>query len=504
MTQHLTFEDFGLHQDIMQVLKEIGFTQPSPIQQQVIPQILSGKDLIGQAQTGTGKTAAFGLPALHLIQQTPGVQLLVMTPTRELATQVSDEIYRLGRNVGVKTVTICGGKSSKNQIDALKRGAQVVVATPGRLLDLLQSQQLPGFQPAIVVLDEADEMLDMGFLEDIEQIFTYLPKKRQTLLFSATMPAPIQQLAKSILHHPLFISATKNETTNQNIEQHYYMIREEERDQAIVRLIDSENPAKAVIFCSTKKEVDRLSQLLVEAGHLVRGLHGDMEQPQREAVIRGFRSEHVRLLVATDVAARGLNVSEISHVFNYHLPFDPASYVHRIGRTGRAGNKGIAVTLVTMRDWRYFQRYEKVLGTKIIRKEMPTLSEVKVIKRRQLAEKILEQAPHEEAHQVLQLLQAQDEATVVSKLISYLLAQQMVMGPDRIGVEPRQPRNESFGKEREGNREGRGRDSRKPKFTSFGSRDKEGKPSKFGKPRTGFRNGFKPKSHGEKAGLKRA
>ena len=438
MTQKNCFESFGFNEGIMRALTEAGFTTPSPIQQEVMPLILKGKDLVGQAQTGTGKTAAFALPALNKILQNPGEHLLVLTPTRELAKQVSDEIYRFGQFCHIRTTIICGGKSSKHQIDSLKKGVQAVVATPGRLLDLLQSNQLPDFKPSIVILDEADEMLDMGFLDDIKQIFRFLPKERQTLLFSATMPAPIQQLAKEILNQPLFVSVTPKETTNQDIEQFYYMVREEERDFAVIRLIDSEDPVKAVIFCRTKKDVDRLSHVLNTCGHQARGLHGDMEQNQREEVIRNFRSEHVRILVATDVAARGLNVNEISHVFNYQLPFDPASYVHRIGRTGRAGKKGVACTLVTLREWRDFQRYEKILGTRIQREEIPTLEEVKKIKHRQLAKVLLEQNLDANAEDLLQMMKDVDIKTIASKIISYLLAQQAIVGPDRLGVEPRQ------------------------------------------------------------------
>jgi ATP-dependent RNA helicase DeaD len=438
MTQQtLTFESFGLAEGIIQALQEADFKIPSPIQQEVIPHILAGRDLIGQAQTGTGKTGAFGLPALHLLQQSPGAQMLVMTPTRELAKQVSDELYRFSRHLGIKTATICGGKAFKGQIESLQNGVQVLVATPGRLLDLLQSHELPNFRPTIVVLDEADEMLDMGFLEDIKQIFDFLPKKRQTLLFSATMPIAIKHLAEKILHHPLFISATRKETVNQDIEQFYYMIREEDRDYALIRLIDNEDPEKAIIFCRTKKDVDRLTHFLVTAGYVARGLHGDMEQPQREEVIRNFRTEHLRFLVATDVAARGLNVANISHVFNYHLPFDPNNYLHRIGRTGRAGNKGVASTFLTSREWRDFQRFEKVLGTRIHQREIPTLKEVKNTKRRQLAQQIMTQSIHEETDHLLQLMQEADPATVASKLISLLLSQQVVMGPERIGIERR-------------------------------------------------------------------
>jgi ATP-dependent RNA helicase DeaD len=436
-TQEITFETFGLKEPILQALQEAGFKIPTPIQKMAIPLVLSGQDIVGQAHTGTGKTAAFGLPALHLISEQPNAQLLVLTPTRELASQVSDEIYRLGRHLGIRTATICGGKSFKNQIDAAKRGTQVIVATPGRLLDLFESGSLSDFQPTIIVLDEADEMLDMGFLEAIQKIFTFLPKQRQTLLFSATMPAPIQRLASSILKKPQFISVTQKETTNKDIEQVYYVIREDERDDAIVRLLDTDQPNKSIIFCRTKKDVDRLSSVLVACGYQARGLHGDMEQPQREEVIRQFRSDLVRVLVATDVAARGLSVSDVSHVFNYHLPFDPASYVHRIGRTGRAGNKGMASTFVTLREWRDFQRYEKFIGTSIARAFVPSLEEARKSKRERLVGSVLAQPLHKEAELILQLITDLDHQTLASKFISFVLHQQSVRGPEFIGVDPK-------------------------------------------------------------------
>lgn len=445
----LNFDSFGLHAAILQALEEANFKVPSAIQQEVIPHILSGRDLVGQAQTGTGKTGAFGLPSLHLLQENPDAQMLVLTPTRELAKQVSDELYRFGRHVGIKTAVICGGKSSKSQIESLQRGVRVLVATPGRLLDLLGSKQLPEFQPSIVVLDEADEMLDMGFLEDITNIFKYLPEKRQTLLFSATMPMPIQKLAEKILHHPLFVSTKQKEKINQDIEQCYYMIHEDERDHAVIRLIDYENPEKAIIFCRTKKDVDRLTQTLLDSGYPARGLHGDMEQPQREEVIRNFRSEHLRILVATDVAARGLNVSNVSHVFNYHLPFDPNNYIHRIGRTGRAGNKGTASTFLTRRDWRDFQRFEKVLGTKIQQRDIPNLDQVKVAKRRHLIDKILSQGIHEETEHLLKLMKDVDLTTIASKLISMLVGQQLIQGPHQIGLERREERRDERSRSRQ-------------------------------------------------------
>jgi len=431
-----TFESFGLKEQILKGITEAGFKVPSPIQQKVIPLILTGVDLIGQAHTGTGKTAAFGLPALSMMQKNKGVELLVITPTRELATQVSDELFRLGSFAGIKTATIYGGKSFSGQLESIRRGAQVVVATPGRLLDMLQSGRLANFRPSIVVLDEADEMLDMGFLEDIQAIFTFLPKNRQTLLFSATMPMPIQRLAKDILKDPEFISVTQRETSNKDIKQHYYVIEDYERDDAVVRLIDASDPEKSVIFCRTRKEVDRVGTVLVSRGYLARGLHGEMEQNQREEVIGLFRAGKINILVATDVAARGLNVVDISHVYNYHIPFDSESYVHRIGRTARAGRKGVAVTLVTPLEFKELQRITKSVGTAIEQSFIPTLSDVKKVQCGKLVEEIRRQPLCEEAGLILAALEEEmDLAQINFKLISMILSRQPLVGPDKIGID---------------------------------------------------------------------
>ncbi len=362
---NVRFSDFGFKRPIMRAIERMGFQVPSPIQEKVIPLILEGKDVVGQAHTGTGKTAAFGLPALNNIEWRSGVQLLVITPTRELATQVSDELFQLGRFAGIRTVSVYGGQSYRRQLGLIAKGAQVVVATPGRLLDLLSSGKLEDFNPAIVVLDEADEMLDMGFLDDIKEIFSYLPQQRQTLLFSATMPEPIKELAKHILFQPEFVSVTKKETTNKDIRQLYYVIEEKDRDEAIVRLLEKEEPTKAIVFCRMKREVDRVAEMLQAQGLNARGLHGDMEMRERMEVIKGFRGDDIDILIATDVAARGLNIENVSHVFNYHIPFDPESYVHRIGRTGRAGKKGTAITLVTPLEFKELERIRQKVGAKM-------------------------------------------------------------------------------------------------------------------------------------------
>lgn len=434
--QENAFSTLGLKEGLLKTLQKEGFTTPTPIQKEVIPLVLKGKDIIGQAQTGTGKTAAFGLPALHLLSNTSNSQLLVLTPTRELAKQIHDELYRFGKAFSFRAMTICGGKAFRAQIDSLRNGTEIIVATPGRLLDLLESKDLQSFAPSIVVLDEADEMLDMGFLPEIEKIFKFLPKERQTLLFSATMRPSIQDLAHQILQKPVLVNVSRKDKINEDIEQAYYMIREEERDEALFRLLDTQKPVKSIIFCRTKKEVDRLTSLLLSQKYLARGLHGDMEQPQREEVIRHFTSEEIDVLVATDVAARGLSIRNVSHVFNYHLPFDSESYVHRIGRTGRAGNKGIALTFVTPREFPSFQRYQKIMGAFVKRKTIPTLEELKRLKQRELLQKIHQQPLQKESEEFLKMLEKEVEnSQIIKKLLSFILEQQRFDGPETIGFD---------------------------------------------------------------------
>lgn len=432
-----TFEDFDLSDEIKSGIQAAGFKIPSPIQAQAIPVVLEGHDIVAQAHTGTGKTAAFGLPTMSKMDMKSGVALLVIAPTRELATQVSDELYRLGSKANIRTVTVYGGMSSGRQVDLISRGAQVVVATPGRLLDLLKSGRLRNFNPAHVVLDEADEMLDMGFLDDIQEIFTYLPEDRQTLLFSATMPEAIKRLAKRILKEPKFITITQSETTNKDIDQQYYVIEEYERDDATVRLIDSQDAKKTIIFCRMKKEVDRLATTLISHGYLAKGLHGDMEQNQREEVIKSFRAGKIDILIATDVAARGLDVSDVTHVFNYHIPFDAESYVHRIGRTGRAGKKGVAITLVTPMEFRELQRIKKSVSTEIELHHIPTLGDVKKANVSKLVDTIKKQSLNDAAGEVLKILEEEmDISQIAFKLISLAIEKQKLAGPERIGIDP--------------------------------------------------------------------
>ncbi len=431
------FDTFGLKREILQSIGYAGFKVASPIQAKAIPVILQGRDVVGQAHTGTGKTAAFGLPAMNNMHLKGGVELLVITPTRELANQVSDELFQYGKKLGIRTVTVYGGSSYGRQIGLIERGAQVVIATPGRLMDILSRDMLPNFAPTTVVLDEADEMLDMGFLDDINEIFTYLPQERQTLLFSATMPDPIKQLAKRILVNPEFISITKGETTNSDIAQQYYVIDENERDDAIIRLLDSEETDKVIVFCRTKKEVDRLSNVLSSVGYNAKGLHGDMEQRQRETIIKGFKEASIDVLIATDVAARGIHVNDISHVINYHIPFDPESYVHRIGRTGRAGKKGVAITLLTPMEFKELQRIKAKVGTKMEHAYIPSKGDVKQAGLNKLIDEIAKQHVFDEAHTVLDALSEEyDQAQIIYKLTSLLMERTAVKGPNEIGIAP--------------------------------------------------------------------
>ncbi len=429
----MKFTDFKLKDTIQAAITDAGFTEPSPVQKDAIPLILDGHDMIAQAQTGTGKTAAFGLPIMSMMKADGSVEGLVIVPTRELAMQVSDELYRFGEKSGLKTATVYGGTAYGKQIDRIKQ-ASIVVATPGRLQDLHMSGKIK-MNPQFVVLDEADEMLDMGFLDEIKNIFTFLPKERQTLMFSATMPAAIRKLAEQILKDPKTVSITKAESTNTSITQLYYVVQEKERDDALVRLIDYKNPNKCIIFCRMKKEVDRLVAHLTAQGFKVSGLHGDMEQKQREVTIRAFKQGGIDIFVATDVAARGLDVNDVTHVFNYHIPFDSESYVHRIGRTGRGGKTGEAITLVSPNELRTIKRIEKDVGTKMTTQVIPTRMEVQNNRADALIAKISETKVTENAINLVKTLQHDLDIVTIAHLLASLVQEEtFVKGKDNIGL----------------------------------------------------------------------
>ncbi|HER1886264.1 TPA: DEAD/DEAH box helicase [Streptococcus pyogenes] len=357
----MKFTEFNLSQDIQSAVVTAGFEKASPIQEMTIPLALEGKDVIGQAQTGTGKTAAFGLPTLNKIRTNENIiQALVIAPTRELAVQSQEELFRFGREKGVKVRSVYGGSSIEKQIKALKSGAHIVVGTPGRLLDLIKRKALILDHVGTLILDEADEMLNMGFLEDIEAIISRVPADRQTLLFSATMPAPIKQIGVKFMKDPEHVQIKNKELTNVNVEQYYVRVKEQEKFDTMTRLMDVNQPELSIVFGRTKRRVDEITRGLKLRGFRAEGIHGDLDQNKRLRVIRDFKNDQIDILVATDVAARGLDISGVTHVYNYDITQDPESYVHRIGRTGRAGKSGESITFVSPNEMGYLSMIENL------------------------------------------------------------------------------------------------------------------------------------------------
>ncbi len=371
-----SFESFGLNRRVLQAIHDMGFEEPSPIQAACIPVVLEGRDVIGQAQTGTGKTAAFGIPLVERVSTEPRVQAIVLTPTRELAIQVAGEIRKIAKYKRVRSVPIYGGQSIVHQIRALKQGVQIVIGTPGRVLDHIHRGTLSLSDVRMVVLDEADEMLDMGFIDDIEAILRETPSDRQTMLFSATFPNEVKRLALRYMRDPQHITVNRGEVTVPQIDQVCYKVLERNKLDSLCRIVDSEDIQLGIIFCRTKRGVDDLVEALLARGYLADGLHGDLSQAQRDRVMRKFRKNEIELLVATDVAARGLDVDDVTHVINYDVPQDPESYVHRIGRTGRAGKRGLAITLVTPREYKLLKQIEREIKQKITVREVPSLEDV--------------------------------------------------------------------------------------------------------------------------------
>lgn len=357
----MKFKELQLSADLLAEIETAGFVEASPIQEKTIPLALEGKDVIGQAQTGTGKTAAFGLPTLEKIRpEEATIQALVIAPTRELAVQSQEELFRFGRSKGVKVRSVYGGSSIEKQIKALKSGAHIVVGTPGRLLDLIKRKALRLQYVETLILDEADEMLNMGFLEDIEAIISRVPKERQTLLFSATMPDSIKRIGVQFMNQPEHVQIEAKELTTELVDQYYIRVKEQEKFDTMTRLMDVEQPELSIVFGRTKRRVDELTRGLKIRGFRVEGIHGDLDQGKRLRVLRDFKAGNLDILVATDVAARGLDISGVTHVYNYDIPQDPESYVHRIGRTGRAGKTGQSITFVSPNEMGYLKIIEEL------------------------------------------------------------------------------------------------------------------------------------------------
>ncbi len=383
------FTDLNLRPELMQAIAALGYSEPTPIQASLIPVMLTGADVIGQAQTGTGKTAAFALPILNNLE--PGkrhVQALVLCPTRELALQVAGAISDFGKVMNVRVLAVYGGQPYGPQISRLNHGVDVVVGTPGRLIDLLERSALNISQVRTVVLDEADEMLSMGFVEDIETILADTPQDRQTALFSATLPAPIRRLADRYMHTPQSILIQRAQVTLEAIEQRYYLVNQADKLAALTRLFEIEPVTSALIFVRTRLGTGELSNAISQRGFPAESLNGDLSQEARERTLNRFRRNQVKVLVATDVAARGLDIDGISHVFNYDLPDDPEIYIHRIGRTGRAGKTGIAISMVTPREKRLLRQIESLIHQPLTKSTLPTEEDIRNHRENELLENV--------------------------------------------------------------------------------------------------------------------
>lgn len=383
------FSDLGLHPQLVQTVTKLGYANPTKIQAEIIPLMLSGQDVIGQSQTGTGKTAAFSLPVLQTL--TPSVdyvQALILTPTRELAKQVANSVYDYGHVLGVRVLPIYGGQAYSRQIGRLKKGVDIVAGTPGRLLDLIRKGALDLNHITTLILDEADEMLSMGFIEDIETIIKATPATRQTALFSATLPPAIRNLADRYMNHPQSVTIEGKHLTVATIEQRTYLVQQADKLAALTRLLEIEETTNALVFARTRVGTDQLATELSLRGFPAESLHGDMSQEARERVLERFRRGQMSVLVGTDVAARGLDIDDISHVFNYDLPPDPEVYVHRIGRTGRAGRTGVAVSLVTPGERRRVRQIEAYIRQSITQRTLPTAEEIERYRRQQLVQKL--------------------------------------------------------------------------------------------------------------------
>ena len=386
----MKFDELNIDERILRAVEDMGFEETSPIQTQAIPAVLEGIDVIGQAQTGTGKTAAYSIPMLQKIN--PDVkkpQAIVLCPTRELAVQVAEEIRKLAKYMSdIKVLPVYGGQEIVRQIKSLKAGVQIIVGTPGRVMDHMRRKTVKFDEVSMVILDEADEMLDMGFREDMETILTETPEDRQTVLFSATMPKPIMEIARKFQKDAKIIKVVRKELTVSNIDQFYYEVRPKNKTEILSRLIDIYNPKLSVVFCNTKRQVDELISELKGRGYFADGIHGDMKQQQRDRVMDDFRSGKTEILIATDVAARGIDVDGVDIVFNYDLPQDEEYYVHRIGRTGRAGKSGLALSFISGREVYKLKDIERYCKTKILAKPIPSLDDVKNTKMDAIFDKI--------------------------------------------------------------------------------------------------------------------
>jgi len=421
------FYEFGLSDEVLNSLSSMGFEEPTQIQKIAIPPVMKGKDIIGMAQTGTGKTAAFGIPIVEkdIRGKSRRPSALVLVPTRELAIQVAQEMNKIGKNKAFVSVPIYGGQSIERQIKSLKKGIDLVVGTPGRVIDHIKRKTLVLSEVSTVVLDEADEMLNMGFIEDIQIILSETPEKRQTMLFSATIPEQIVRISKKYMNAPVRVRVDTKELVVAKIKQVFYEVRENDKIRALTRILDVQDPALTLLFCHTKREVDELSGKLQQMGYEAGAIHGDFTQSFRDEIMRKFKNGEIDILVATDVAARGLDINDVTHVINYSIPQNPDAYVHRIGRTGRAGKSGIAITFVTPREYSQIRFIEKTAGTTIKKGKLPSRTEVQEARERELSrdlEAVIEKGKHKQLYPLVESLFAkfahEEVAAAALRLVS--------------------------------------------------------------------------------------
>lgn len=470
------FEDLNLSDAILRAVTDMGFEAASPIQAQAIPAQLEGRDMIGQAQTGTGKTAAFGIPLLQKIDpENKKLQAIVLLPTRELAIQVAEEIRRLAKFMhGIKVLPVYGGQDIVRQIRSLKDGVQVVIGTPGRVMDHMRRKTIRVDHVHTAVLDEADEMLNMGFLEDMETILSQLPQTRQTVMFSATMPPAIADIARKFLQDPVMVRVVKKELTVPKVTQYYYEVKPKNKVEVLCRLLDLYSPKLSVVFCNTKKGVDELVLALQGRGYFAEGLHGDLKQEQRDRVMNGFRNGRTEVLVATDVAARGIDVDDVEAVFNYDIPQDDEYYVHRIGRTGRAGREGKAFSLVVGKEVYKLRDIQRYCKTKIIPQAIPSLDDITDIKVEKTMDQVRDMLENSDLSQMVNIIEQKliEEDYTALDLAAALL--KMNMGEDNEDIidnfEPARSLDDLDRYSRSGRRYGRDGSGRDGSFRNSRSR----------------------------------
>lgn len=492
----LSYEESGIDSRILRAVKEMGFEQMTPIQTQAIPVLLEGKDIIGQAQTGTGKTAAFGIPLIERVDpENSDLQALVLCPTRELAIQAAEEMRKFAKFMhGIKILPIYGGQDITKQIRSLKGNCQIVVGTPGRVMDHMRRHTLKLNHLKTIVLDEADEMLNMGFKEDIETILQEIPDEHQTALFSATMPKAIMDITKNYQKDAVLIQMVQKELTIPLVKQYYYEVKRQNKEEVVARLMDYYNPKRSLIFCNTKRMVDELAENLNGKGYFSEGLHGDMSQAQRDRVMSGFRKGTIDILIATDVAARGIDVDDVEAVFNYDIPQDIEYYVHRIGRTGRAGKKGRSFTLVVGREIYKIRDIERTCKTKIKARTIPSAADITAAKAEKIFTGAFDAMRDNDLDAMIKIVEQKlnDEDCTAMELAAAFLKIQMGDEIQDIPVETYVPG-------RSGIKEGRFSD-KKPGKTGYGDRkpERDGKGRKYGSKKEDGKKDFGKKDFGKK------